>query len=254
MGLFDLHDKVAVVTGASMGIGRAIAEQLALHGAKVSVSSRRLEACQEVADSIRASGGTAKAYQASISKPAELENMIKSTRNDLGPIEILVCNAATNPHYGPIADLSDAMFAKIIQNNVLSNIWLCKLVRPDMAAQKNGSIIIISSIAGLRGSSTISGYAISKAADMQLARDLAVEWGPDNIRVNCIAPGLINTKMAQMVIADPDMQQLIHHRLPLRRYGEPVEIAGITVMLASPAGAFVTGQTIIADGGATVIN
>lgn len=253
MNLFDLTGKVAVVTGASRGIGRATAEHLALLGAKVCVSSRRLDACEEVADGIRARGGEAFACQASISQSDELRAMVARVRERFGAIDILVCNAATNPYYGPLAEIEDEMLLKIVRNNVLSNLWLANLVRPDMQAKKSGSIVIVSSIAGLQGSSTIGAYGLSKAGDMQLARDLAVEWGPDGIRVNCIAPGLIETKMAGMLIADPEIQAFTQKKLPLRRLGQPAEIAGAIAFLASPAAAFVTGQTLIADGGAVIV-
>lgn len=253
MNLFDLTGKVAVVTGASRGIGRATAEHLALLGAKVCVSSRRLDACEEVADGIKARGGEAFACQASISQPDELRAMVGRVRERFGAIDILVCNAATNPYYGPLAEIADEMLLKIVRNNILSNLWLAKLVRPDMQAKKCGSIVIVSSIAGLQGSSTIGAYGLSKAGDMQLARDLAVEWGPEGIRVNCIAPGLIETKMAGMLIADPEIQAFTQKKLPLRRLGQPPEIAGAIAFLASPAAAFVTGQTLIADGGAVIV-
>lgn len=253
MNLFDLSGKVAVVTGASRGIGRATAEHLALLGAKVCVSSRRLEACEIVAQGIRERGGQAFACQASISQPDELRSMVEQVRARFGEIDILVCNAATNPHYGPLAEIADEMLLKIVRNNVLSNLWLAKLVRPGMRAKGGGSIVIVSSIAGLQGSSTIGAYGLSKAADMQLARDLAVEWGPDGIRVNCIAPGLIDTKMAGMLIADPEIQAFTEKKLPLRRLGQPPEIGGAIAFLASPAAAFVTGQTLVADGGAVIV-
>lgn len=251
--LFDLRGKVAIVTGASRGIGRATAEQLAARGAKVCVSSRNLEACEAVVDGIRQRGGTAMACEASISQQAQLARMVEQVRAQYGATDILVCNAATNPHYGPLEGIEDEMFLKIVRNNVLSNLWLVKLVSPDMRAGGGGAIVIISSIAGLKGSSTIGAYGLSKAADMQLARDLAVELGPHNIRVNCIAPGLVETKMARALIDDPEMQAFTRDKLPLRRLGQPPEIAGVVAMLASPAGAFITGQTLVADGGATII-
>ncbi|CAN5834079.1 SDR family oxidoreductase [soil metagenome] len=251
--LFDLRGKVAMVTGASRGIGRATAEQLALLGARVCVSSRNLEACEEVVQAITARGGEAFACQASISRPEALQAMVEQTRARWGSIDILVCNAATNPYYGPMADIEDDMFLKIFRNNVLSNLWLARQVRPDMRACGGGAIVIISSIAGLKGSATVGAYGVSKAADMQLARDLAVEWGPERIRVNCVAPGLVETKMAQALIDDPELQAFTNTRLPLRRLGQPHEIAGVVAFLASAAGEFVTGQTIVADGGAVIV-
>ncbi len=249
MKLFQLEGRVAIVTGSSRGIGRSIAENLARCGARVVISSRKAEACEAVAESIRAEGGQAVAIPANISSKEQIEALVASTREQLGPIDILVCNAASNPYYGPMTGLSDEVFNKIMHNNVLSNHWLCNLVRPDMAARRDGAIIIVSSIGGLHGSTTIGAYNISKAADMQLARNLAVEWGPDNIRVNCIAPGVIRTDFARALHEDPKVRSLVESQLPLRRIGEPDDIGGIAVMLAGPAGRYITGQALVADGG-----
>jgi NAD(P)-dependent dehydrogenase (short-subunit alcohol dehydrogenase family) len=249
MSLFDLKDKVAIVTGSSRGIGRSIALQLAKAGAKVVVSSRKLDACAAVVKEIEAAGGQAMAIAASISNKEQLENLVALTRAAWGGIDILVCNAATNPYYGPMNGMGDDVFDKIMRNNVLSNAWLCRMVYPDMAARQNGAIVIVSSIGGLHGSAVIGAYNISKAADMQLARNLAVEWGPDNIRVNCIAPGLIKTDFAKALHEDPVLSAKYNNETPLRRMGEPDDIGGVAVFLASPAGQYVTGQTIVADGG-----
>ncbi len=249
MDLFNLKEKVAIVTGSSRGIGRSIAVQLAKAGARVVISSRKLAACEEVAHAIRSDGGDAMAIAANISDKAQVEALVAQTRAAWGGIDIMVCNAATNPYYGPMAGMGDEVFDKIMRNNVLSNAWLCNLAYPDMKAKKNGAIVIVSSIGGLHGSSVIGAYNISKAADMQLARNLAVEWGPDNIRVNCIAPGLIRTDFAKALHENPVLKAKVEGETPLRRIGEPDDIGGIAVLLASAAGQYITGQTIVADGG-----
>jgi NAD(P)-dependent dehydrogenase (short-subunit alcohol dehydrogenase family) len=254
MSLFSLEGKVAVITGSSRGIGRAIAERMAEHGARVVISSRKLEACAEVASAIEArhGSGTALAVQANISSKEELKQLIATTMQHLGRIDVLVCNAATNPHYGPLAGIDDQQFRKILENNVIANHWLIGFAAPQMIERRDGAIIIVSSIGGLRGSSVIGAYNISKAADFQLARNLAVEYGPHNVRVNCIAPGLVRTDFARALWENPDTLRHVTSTTPLRRIGEPDEIAGAALLLASKAGSFITGQSIVVDGGATI--
>ena len=254
MSLFSLEGKVAVITGSSRGIGRAIAERMAEQGARVVISSRKLEACAEVASAIEArhGSGTALAIPANISSKDELKQLIDTTTQRLGRIDVLVCNAATNPHYGPLAGIDDQQFRKILENNVIANHWLIGFAAPQMIERRDGAIIIVSSIGGLRGSAVIGAYNISKAADFQLARNLAVEYGPYNVRVNCIAPGLVRTDFARALWENPDTLRHVTSTTPLRRIGEPDEIAGAAVLLASRAGSFITGQSIVVDGGATV--
>lgn len=252
MGIFDLTGKVAIVTGSSKGIGKSIAEQMAQQGAKVVISSRKAPACEEVAQNIRKSGGQAVAIPANISDKAQLENLVAQTRKQLGPIDILVCNAASNPYYGPTEKMPDDAFDKIMKNNILSNIWLSNLCAPDMKAKKDGAIIVVSSIGGLRGTAILGAYGISKAADMALVRNLALELGPHNIRVNTIAPGLVKTDFAKALWEDEALLENRLERSPLKRIGEPDDIGGIAVMLASRAGAFLTGQVIVVDGGVTI--
>jgi NAD(P)-dependent dehydrogenase (short-subunit alcohol dehydrogenase family) len=253
-GLFDLTGKVAIVTGSTRGIGRASAEALAVHGAKVVISSRKQDACDEVAAALDAQfgEGTALAVAASISDKAALEYLVNETRRVFGRVDILVCNAASNPYYGPLEGIADDQFRKILDNNILSNHWLIQMVAPEMRARKDGSIIIVSSIGGLRGSPVIGAYNVSKAADFQLARNYAVEFGPDNVRVNCIAPGLIKTDFARALWEDPERIKVTNSTTPLRRIGEPEEIAGAVVYLASGASAFMTGQAMVIDGGVTI--
>jgi NAD(P)-dependent dehydrogenase (short-subunit alcohol dehydrogenase family) len=254
MSLFDLSGKVAVVTGSSRGIGRAIAERLAEHGAQVVVSSRKAEACKEVAEAINKKHGEDRAIviPANISSKDDLKNLVEETDRKFGKIDILVCNAASNPYFGPLGGIQDDQFRKILDNNILSNHWLAQLVSPQMIKRKEGSIIIVSSIGGLRGSAMLGAYCISKAADLQLARNLAVEYGPHNVRVNCIAPGLIKTDFARALWEDKERLAVREEQTPLRRIGEPDEIAGAAVFLASAAGSFVTGQNIVIDGGVTI--
>lgn len=248
---FDLAGKVAVVTGSSRGIGRASAELLARMGAKVVVSSRKADACNEVADGIREEGGDAHVIACNISRRDEVEALVNGTLALYGQIDVLVCNAAVNPYYGPLLDIADEAFDKIMGSNVKSNIWLCALAMPKMAERGGGSVIIISSIGGLRGSTVIGAYGISKAADFSLARSLAGEWGPKNVRVNCIAPGLVKTDFARALWEDEALLARRTATTPLRRIGEPDEIAGAVVYLASDASTFMTGQTIVIDGGVT---
>lgn len=254
MSLFSLAGKVCVITGSSRGIGKAIAERMAEHGARVVISSRKAEACEQVARAIneRQGQGTAIAVPANISSKDDLKRLADQTRERLGPIDVLVCNAASNPYYGPQAGIGDEQFRKILENNIIANHWLIGFVAPEMIERRDGSIIIVSSIGGLRGSSVIGAYCISKAADMQLARNLAVEYGPHNVRVNCIAPGLIKTDFAKTLWENPEALAQRTATTPLRRIGEPDEIAGAAVFLASKAASFVTGQSIVVDGGVTI--
>jgi NAD(P)-dependent dehydrogenase (short-subunit alcohol dehydrogenase family) len=252
MSLFDLSNKVAIVTGSSRGIGKAIAMHMALHGARVVISSRKADSCAAVVAEIAAAGGTAFAHPAHVGLKEELKGLVDATTARWGRIDILVCNAATNPHFGPSISIKDEALEKVIQTNLYSNIWLCNLVLPGMAERKDGVVIIISSVAGFSGTSLLGAYALSKAADMQLARNLAVEWGAHNVRVNCIAPGVIRTHFAKALWADPQREAALARRYPLRRIGEPEDVAGIAVMLAARAGSFVTGQTIVVDGGGLI--
>jgi NAD(P)-dependent dehydrogenase (short-subunit alcohol dehydrogenase family) len=250
--LFDLGGKTAIVTGGSRGIGRSICERLAEHGAKVVVSSRKLDACEAVVSGIRDKGGEAVAVACNIASKEALESLVSESKKAFGDIHVLVCNAAVNPHYGPSQEIPDSAFDKVMNSNIRSNHWLCQMVIPEMAARRDGSVIIVSSIGGLKGSTTLGAYAISKAADMQMARNLAVEWGPSNVRVNTIAPGLVRTDFARALWENPAIYERAVANYPLRRIGEPDDIAGAAVFLASSAGAFTTGQTIVIDGGATI--
>lgn len=254
MSLFDLKGKSAIITGSSRGIGRAIAEAMADQGARVVISSRKPGPCQEVADAInkKHGGGTAIAIPANISSKEDLQAMVDETNKSFGKIDIVVCNAASNPYYGPMSGISDDAFTKILQNNIISNHWLIQMCAPQMRERKDGAVIIVSSIGGLRASPVIGAYNISKAADFQLARNLAAEFGADNIRVNCIAPGLIKTDFAKALWDNPETLKRALTGTPLKRIGDPEEIAGAAVYLASKAGAYMTGQMLVVDGGATV--
>jgi len=254
MTLFDLTGRVAIVTGSSRGIGLAIAERLAEHGAKVVISSRNPDACTAVATRINEAhgAGAAIAVAANISSKTDLRRLVDEADRAFGRVDILVCNAATNPYYGPMGGIEDDQFRKIFENNVLSNHWLIQMVAPKMIERKDGAIVIVSSIGGLKASTVLGAYCVSKAADFQLARNLAAEWGKHNVRVNCIAPGLIKTDFARALWENPDTLKEVTSTSPMRRIGLPDEIAGAAVFLASPAGSFLTGQAIVIDGGATI--
>jgi NAD(P)-dependent dehydrogenase (short-subunit alcohol dehydrogenase family) len=251
MSLFDLAGKVAVITGASRGIGRAIALRMAEHGAKVVVSSRKLPACEAVVAAIAAAGGEGLAVRADIARKEDLHGLVEAALGRFGGIDVLVCNAGVNPFFGPAAEVPDEAFERTMNCNVRSNVWLCNRALPEMAARGGGAVIIVSSIAGLRGSTHLGVYALSKAADMQLARNIAVEWGPRNVRANCIAPGLVRTDFARALWENPAILRRRTEETPLQRIGEPDDIAGAAVFLAAAAGAFLTGQTIVIDDGVT---
>jgi NAD(P)-dependent dehydrogenase (short-subunit alcohol dehydrogenase family) len=252
MSLFDLTGKVALITGSTKGIGLAIAQEMAKAGAKVVISSRKEDACEAVAADIREQGGEAVAIPCNINYKDQLQSLVDKTVEHFGKIDVLVCNAALNPYYGPSQDIPDDAFQKIMDTNIGQVHKLCQMVIPQMAERGDGSVIIVSSIGGLKGTDVLGAYAISKAADMQIARNLAVEWGPKNIRVNCIAPGLIKTDFAKALWENPETYKKTVEKYPLRRIGDPLEIAGTAIYLASAAGSFITGQTIVVDGGGTI--
>jgi len=254
MKLFDLTGKVVLVTGSTKGIGEAIVRRIAEHGANVVVSSRKADACERVAAAINRerSREAAIPIPCNINYKEQLQNLVQQTRARWGRMDVLVCNAALNPYFGPQMDIPDEAFDKIMGANVRSNHWLCQMVLPEMMERKDGSIVIVSSIGGMKGSAAIGAYCLSKAADFQLARNIAVEYGPYNVRANCIAPGLIRTDFARALWEDPQRLEYSTRNTPLRRIGEPDEIAGAAVFLASKAGSFMTGQAIVLDGGATI--
>lgn len=247
--LFDLTGRVSVITGSTKGIGKAMAEALAAFGSKVVISSRKAEACEAVAAAISESGGEAIAHPCHVGHKDQLERLVATTRERWGKIDNLVVNAAVNPYYGSSLGIPDSAFDKVMEVNIRSVHWLCQMVIPEMQERKDGSIIIVSSVGGFRGNAVLGAYAISKAADMQLARNLAAEFGPDNIRVNAVCPGLVKTDFARALWEDPEREKAVAGRTPLRRLGEPVDCAGIAVYLASRAGSWTTGQTFTVDGG-----
>lgn len=250
--MFDLTGKVALITGSSRGIGKSIAECMVKQGAKVVISSRKAEACTAVAEEIKAAGGEAVAIPCNIGRKEELQALVDGARKAFGRIDILVCNAATNPVFGPMSEVSDEAYDKIMDTNVKSAFWLCNMVLPEMAERGDGAAILISSIASMYGNRKLGIYGISKAAEQQLVRNLAVEWGPKNIRVNAIAPGLIRTDFARALWEDDKRRTIMEQVTPLQRIGEPEDIGWLATYLASDGARFVTGQTIVADGGRTI--
>lgn len=250
--MFDLSEKTALVTGGSRGIGRAIAEGLSQQGARVIVNGRNTDACEETVNAIKAAGGIAMAQACDLGDVDGLQQMVKAISDKWGGIDILICNAAVNSHFGPIVDLNDSQFDEAMQTNVRNNLRLCSLVLPGMAKRKDGAVVIVSSVNALQGTLNLGTYSISKAAEIALGRNLAAQWGKHNIRVNCVAPGLVKTKFSRALWQNEEFAGSIVKRTPLGRLAEPDDIAGVAVFLASPAAGFVTGQTIVVDGGSTI--
>lgn len=250
--LFDMTGKVALITGSTKGIGRSIAQEMARLGAKVVISSRKADACEQVANELKEQGYEAIAIPCHVGKKDDLKNLVEKTNEAWGDIDVLVCNAATNPVYGTTAEMTDEAWDKIMDTNVKGTFWLTNMVLPQMAGKGEGAVVLLSSIAGIRGNTTIGTYGVSKAAEAALARNLAVEWGPKGIRINSIAPGLIKTDFAKALWEDPVRVKRAEDKTPLRRIGDPVDIAGLAVFLSTKASAYITGQVIVADGGETI--
>jgi NAD(P)-dependent dehydrogenase (short-subunit alcohol dehydrogenase family) len=251
--LFDLSGKVALITGSTKGIGKSIAEEMARAGAKVVVSSRKADACEAVKKEFEAQGFEVLARPCNVSRKEELQALVELALKTWGRIDVAVANAAANPYYGPLTRIPDEAFDKVFLNNIKSVLWLAALTLPGMAEHGGGSFIVVGSIGGLLGSTVIGAYGVSKAADHQMVRNLAAEWGPKNVRVNAIAPGLVRTDFARALWEDEKRRTEREAATPLRRLGEPRDIGGIGVFLASDAAAFITGQTIVADGGVTIV-
>ena len=250
--LFDLKGKTAIITGSSRGIGKAIAIRMAQYGAKVMISSRKIDACNAVVEEIKALGGEAYAQECNIASKEALQNLCDVSYEKLGKVDIVVLNAASNPYYGPLAKITDEAFDKVMNNNVKSNLWLSNMVLPKMAETGGGKAIVISSIAGIKGSDVLGAYSISKTADLGLVRSLAVEWGPKNITVNALCPGIIKTDFAKALWDNPEILASVEKNAPLKRIGTPDEVAGAAILLASSSGSFITGQKIVMDGGVTL--
>lgn len=253
--LFDMTGQVAVITGSSRGIGKAIAHRMAEHGAHVVVSSRKADACDAAVAEINEAVGrdAAVACPANISAKEDLRRLADFAMARFGKVTALVLNAASNPYFGPMTGIADEQFVKILMNNVVSNHWLIQMLAPQMLERGEGSITVISSVGGLKASTVIGAYNVSKAADLQLVRNYAAEFGPRGVTVNAICPGLIQTDFARALWENPEILQAATAGSALRRIGQPDEIAGLAVFLAAKAGSFTTGQGFVVDGGATIV-
>lgn len=245
--LFDLTGKAALVTGSTRGIGLAIAEALIAAGARVTISSESSDDTTAVAQRLGMPG-----IVADVTDNAALAALVEGTVTAFGGLDILVCNAGITGRGGPFTDVDMDDYDRVMAVNLRSQVVLANLALPHIAARGGGSVILVASLAGLRGNGAINAYALAKAGVAQLARNLAVEWGPRNVRVNAIAPGFIRTDFSAPLIANETFMARRIGMTPLRRPGEPHEIAGAAVFLAAPAGGFVTGQTLVVDGGTLI--
>ncbi len=250
--LFTLTGQVALITGATRGIGLATARLLAQAGAAVVVSSEDAKACEDIAARLRNEGHHAIGIACDVSQKTQIESLATRAHAAWGRIDILVCNAGIAPHMGPIASATDEHYEQTMTVNLRSVLWLTNQVIPLISNQGGGSIVLMASIAGIRGNHGLGIYSLSKAALASLARNLAVEWGSKHVRVNSISPGVIQTEFARGLTDNNDVLQRRLALTPLRRVGRPEEIAGAVLYLASPAGAFVTGHNLVIDGGTTI--
>ena len=250
--LFDLHGKTALLTGASKGMGKAMAQALAEHGAKVMISSRKLDQCEAVAAEINGRCGAEQAYSFACNAgyKEQLQELVDATREQIGPIDILVANAGVNPFHGPMKAISDDAYDKIMSTNVKANHWLAQMVAPDMVARGTGSMMFTSSVGAFTPSLALGTYNMSKLALIALVRNLAAEFGPQGLRANAICPALIRTDFAQALWDNPKAEQRAKEQIPLRRLGESDDLKGIAVFLASDASAYITGQALTVCGGA----
>ncbi len=252
MPSFDLSDRTALVTGGSRGIGLAIGAALAGAGARVVLAARHTDAVEQAAAQLREGGAQVIGVAANVGKADEVQTLIDATNAAFGPVDILVNNAATNIHFGPMLDADDGMWLKMMDTNLLSAVRLCRLVVPGMRERRRGKIINVSSVDGIQPGIGRGVYGSLKAALIQFTRSLAQELGPDNIQVNAIAPGLIHTRFAQILTETPQIRSAAEKMTPMKRIGEPDEVAGAALYLASPASDFTTGQVLVVDGGLTL--
>jgi NAD(P)-dependent dehydrogenase (short-subunit alcohol dehydrogenase family) len=249
---FDLTGKVAIVTGGTRGIGQAIASALGSAGAHVVIASRKPEGVASAVEQLKAEGISVLGVPTNIGKPDDLQQLVQQAESTFGPVDILVNNAAANVHFGPMLDADDGMWAKMFETNIMGAVRLCRLVVPGMKERQSGKIINIASVAGIQPGTMQALYSATKAAIISITRSLAQELGTFNIQVNAIAPGVIKTRFASVLVETPSIRKSVEAMAPLHRVGTPDEIAGIALYLASPASNFTTGAVMVVDGGLTI--